>query len=42
MRPQGRTLNLDFEDGSTMEIQTIGPTSSVIVWERNGTMEDAD
>jgi hypothetical protein len=42
VRQQGTTLDLDFEDGSTLTIRTAEPTSSVMVRDKNQTLEYAD
>jgi hypothetical protein len=42
VRQQDTTLNLDFEDGGTWEIQTAEPTASVMVRDKNHTLEYAD
>ncbi len=42
VRQQGTELNLDMEDGSTLTIQTAEPTSSVMVRDKNHTLEYAD
>ena len=42
VRQQGTTLSLDFTGGGTLEIPTAEETSSVMVRDKNGTMEYAD
>ena|SRR5437899_5940634 len=42
VRQQGTTLALDFEDGGTLEIQTAAPASSVLVRDKEQTLEYAD
>ena len=42
VRQSGTTLNLDMEDGSTLEIPLAEETSSVMVRDGSGTMEYAD
>jgi hypothetical protein len=42
VRQDGNTLHLDFADGSTMEIKLAGPTSSVMVRDKDGKLEYAD
>jgi len=42
VRQQGTELNLDFEDGSILSIQTAEPTSSVMVRDKNCSLEYAD
>ena len=42
VQQQGTTLRLEMEDGSTLDIQTAEETSSVMVRDKNGTMEYAD
>lgn len=42
VRQSGTTLNLDMEDGNTMEIALAEETSSVMVRGDGGTMEYAD
>jgi len=42
VRQQGTELDLDFEDGSTLTIQTAEATSCVMVRDKNGVMEYAD
>ncbi len=42
VRQQDTTLHLDFENGSTMTIQTAEATSSVMVRDKDNTMEYAD
>jgi hypothetical protein len=42
VRQQDTTLNLDFESGNTLTIQTIEPTSSVMVRDKNGVLEYVD
>jgi len=42
VRQQGTELNLDMEDGSTLTIQTAEPTSSVMVRDKNHSLEYAD
>lgn len=42
VRQQGTTLNLDLEDGSTVEIPTAEETSSVMLRDKNGVLEYAD
>ena len=42
VRQQGTTLNLDMENGGTLEIPTAEETSSVMVRAADGTMEYAD
>jgi frataxin-like iron-binding protein CyaY len=42
VRQQDMTLHLDFENNSTMTIQTAEPTASVMVRDKNNTMEYAD
>jgi len=42
VRQQGVNLFLDFETGTTLEIQTAGETSSVMVRDKNNVMEYAD
>ena len=42
VRQQGTTLNLDMENGGTLEIQTMEETSSVMVRGKDGAMEYAD
>ena len=42
VRQDGDTLRLDFADGSTMEIKLAGPTSSVMVRDKEGKLEYTD
>ena len=42
VREVNGTLYLDFADGSTMQIQLAGPTSSVMVRDKTGKLEYAD
>ncbi len=42
VRQSGTTLNIDYEDGSTLEIETIEETSSVILRDANHKIEYAD
>ena len=42
VRQQGTTLNLDMENGGTLEIPLAEETSSVMVRDASGTMEYAD
>src|SRR5437867_1443838 len=42
VRQQDTTLSLDFEDGATLEIQTAAPASSVLVRDKEHTLEYAD
>ena len=42
VRQEDTTLHLDFADGSTMQISLAGPTSSVIVRDKDGKLEYAD
>ena len=42
VRQQGATLSLDFENGTSLDIQTAEATSSVMVRDKNHTMEYAD
>jgi hypothetical protein len=42
VRQADTTLNLDFEDGSTLTITTAEPTASVMVRDKNHVMEYAD
>jgi hypothetical protein len=42
VRQQGATLSLDLENGSTWEITMAEPTSSVMVRDKNHTLEYAD
>ena len=42
VRQADTTLDLDFEDGSTLTITTAEATSSVMVRDKNHTMEYAD
>jgi hypothetical protein len=42
VRQAGTELNLDFENGTTLTIPTTEATSSVMVRDKNGTMEYAD
>jgi hypothetical protein len=42
VRQKDTTLNLDFEDGSTLEVTTAEPTSSVMVRDKNHALEYAD
>jgi len=39
---QGNQLHLDFEEGGTLENQTAEPTASVIVRDKDHTLENAD
>jgi hypothetical protein len=41
-RQEDTTLHLDFADGSTMQISLAGPTSSVIVRDKDGKLEYTD
>jgi hypothetical protein len=42
VRQEGTRLNLDFEEGGTLEIQTVEPTASVMVRDQDHTVEYAD
>jgi hypothetical protein len=42
VRQEGTRLNLDFGEGGTLEIQTAEPTSSVMVRDKDHTLEYAD
>ncbi len=42
LRQSGTRMNLDFEDGSTAEIQLADATSSVLLRDGQGRMEYAD
>jgi hypothetical protein len=42
VRQEDDTLHVDFADGSTMQIKLAGPTSSVMVWDRDWELEYAD
>ena len=42
VRQEGAMLYLDFADGSTMQIMLAGPTSSVMVRDKDGKLEYAD
>jgi uncharacterized protein YjlB len=42
VRQQDDRLHLDFEDGGTWEIQTAEPTASVLVRDKDHTLEYAD
>ena len=42
VRQSGTELSLDFEDGSTLEIETQEETSSVMIRDANHKMEYAD
>ena len=42
VRQTGTALNMDFEDGSTLTITTAEPTSSVMVRDKDRTLEYAD
>ena len=42
VRQEGTTLNLDMENGGTLEIPLAEETSSVMVRDASGTMEYAD
>jgi hypothetical protein len=42
VRQEDSTLHLDFTDGSTMQIMLAGPTSSVMVRDRDGKLEYTD
>ena len=42
VRQEGTTLNLDFEGGAILEIPLAEATSSVMVRDKNHTMEYAD
>jgi hypothetical protein len=42
VRQRDTTLDLDFENGATMEIKTAEPTSSVMLRDKNHTLEYAD
>jgi hypothetical protein len=39
---QGTALNLDLEEGGTLEIQTAEPTASVMLRDKNHQLEYAD
>jgi hypothetical protein len=42
VRQQGRTLDIDYEGGTTLELTTAEATSSVMVRDAKETMEYAD
>lgn len=42
VRQKGTTLNLDLVDGRTLSLQTVEPTTSVMVRDKNHTLEYAD
>jgi hypothetical protein len=42
VRQEADTLHLDFADGSTVEIKLAGPTSCVMVRDKDGKLEYAD
>jgi hypothetical protein len=42
VRQQGTTLDLDFDDGSTLTLRTAEPTSSVLVRAQDRSLEYAD
>jgi hypothetical protein len=42
VRQDGPTLNLDFSDGSTLQIKLADPASSVMLRNKQGKMEYAD
>ena len=42
VRQSGTTLNIDYEDGSTLEIETMEESSSVMLRDSNHKMEYAD
>jgi hypothetical protein len=42
VRQQGTTLNLDLEDGGTLQIPTAEPTASVMVRDKIHQIEYAD
>jgi hypothetical protein len=42
VRQEDSTLHVDFADSSTMQISLAGPTSSVIVRDKDGKLDYAD
>lgn len=42
VRQEDDTLHLDFADGSTMQVMLAGPTSSVMVRDKDGKLEYTD
>jgi hypothetical protein len=42
VRQEETTLNLDLQEGGTLEIQTAEPTASVMVRDKNHQLEYAD
>jgi hypothetical protein len=42
VRQRGTTLDIDYEDGTTLELETAEPTASVMLRGGDGTLQYAD